>query len=170
MDDSKGSRLSQLMESVPQRGRLMWIGLAPERRGDLAIVSEVRAEVGAGLVGDHHASTGRGKRQVSLLQAEHLSVIAELLGRAAVDPALLRRNLIVSGLNLYALRKGRLRIGDVLLEGTGVCAPCSRMEENLGPGGFHAMRGHGGITAAVIEPGVLRVGQTVEFAGLADRD
>ena len=66
------------------------------------------------------------------------------------------------------LRKGRLRIGDVLLEGTGVCAPCSRMEENLGSGGFHAMRGHGGITAAVIEPGELKVGQTVEFAGPAE--
>lgn len=165
MVEQDGSRLSRLLNSVPQKGRLMWIGLAPERRADLAVVSEVRAEVGTGLAGDHHASTGRGKRQVSLIQAEHLSVIAELVGRSAVDPALLRRNLIVSGINLYALRKGRLRIGDVLLEGTGVCAPCSRMEENLGPGGFHAMRGHGGITAAVIEPGLLRVGSAVEFEG-----
>jgi MOSC domain-containing protein YiiM len=145
----------------------MWIALAPERRAPMQVVSHVRAEVGTGLVGDHHASTGRGKRQVSLLQAEHLGVIAELVGQSAIDPALLRRNLIVAGLNLYALRNARLRIGDVLLEGTGTCAPCSRMEENLGPGGFHAMRGHGGITAAVIEPGELRVGQTVEFAGLA---
>ena len=99
-----------------------------------------------------------------------MPVIAELTGRSTVDPALLRRNLIVSGINLYALRKGRLRIGDVLLEGTGVCAPCSRMERALGPGGFHAMRGHGGITARVLSPGELRVGQAVQFDTSSSED
>ena len=170
MNDPERPRLSQLLESVPQRGRLTWIGLAPKRRGNVKVVSEAHAGIGTGLLGDHHASTGQGRRQVSLIQAEHLPVLAELLGRSAVDPSLLRRNLVVSGINLYALRKSRLRIGEVLLEGTGVCAPCSRMEKSLGPGGFHAMRGHGGITAAVIEPGLLRVGQVVEFAGPAERE
>jgi MOSC domain-containing protein YiiM len=68
----------------------------------------------------------------------------------------------VSGINLLSLKGLRFRIGEAVLEGTGPCDPCSRMEENLGPGGFQAMRGHGGLTARVIEAGTVCVGDRVE--------
>ena len=155
------SPLQRLQRSVPQIGRLVWIGIAPARRAAMQTVERVDARVGTGLEGDHHARGGRGSRQVTLLQAEHLPVIAALLGREAVDPTALRRNLVVAGINLWALRKQRFRVGGVLLEGTGPCPPCSRMEENLGPGGYHAARGHGGITARVLEAGVLEIGDAV---------
>ena len=138
-------------------GHLDWIGL---RSGRLAPVAAVdRAEVTeAGLGGDH----GRpGKRAVTLIQAEHLPVIAALTGRDSLDPAILRRNLVVSGLNLAALRGQKLRIGTVVLHVTGPCAPCSRMEAALGPGGYNAMRGHGGWCAEVIMPGTVAVGDPV---------
>ena len=73
----------------------------------------------------------------------------------------MRRNVVVAGINLYALRHARFRVGDVLLEGTGICAPCASMEEALGPGGFNAMRGHGGITARVLEAGTIALGDAV---------
>jgi MOSC domain-containing protein YiiM len=99
---------------------------------------------------------------VTLVQAEHLQVVAALLGLEALDPTLLRRNLVVSGVNLLALRGRQFRVGDVLLEGTTPCHPCSRMEENLGHGGYAAMRGHGGINARVLRGGMLRVGEAGE--------
>lgn len=106
-----------------------------------------------------------GKRAVTLIQAEHLPVIAALAGLDMVDPANLRRNIVVAGINLLALRKARIRVGTAVLEGTGPCAPCSRMEAVLGPGGYNAMRGHGGLTAAVIQPGQIRQGDAVSFLG-----
>lgn len=154
--------LHELLDSLPQIGRVEWIGVAPHPRAAITAIAQAAAIVGAGLDGDHHAkSGGESKRQVTLIQAEHLAVIAALCGRGAVDPALLRRNIAVSGLNLLALKGARFVVGTAVLEGTGPCAPCSRMEENLGPGGYNAMRGHGGITARVIEAGTIRIGDAV---------
>ncbi|WP_293912809.1 MOSC domain-containing protein [Deinococcus sp.] len=107
---------------------------------------------------------GPGKRQVTLIQAEHFPVMAALAGLQTVTPDLLRRNIVVSGISLRALGDRRFWVGGVLLEGTGECHPCSRMEENLGPGGYNAVRGHGGLTARVLGGGVIRLGDTVRPA------
>ncbi len=99
---------------------------------------------------------------MTLIQFEHLGVLSALLGRN-VEPGMLRRNVLVSGINVLALKKARFRVGPVLLEGTGPCEPCSQMEDALGPGGYNAMRGHGGITARVLEEGWIAVGDPVSF-------
>jgi MOSC domain-containing protein YiiM len=153
--------LTELLATLPQQGTVRWIGLRPSRRVAPMVVDAVEARVGAGLVGDRFAGGVGSKRQVTLIQYEHLEVIARLLGQAQIDPKLLRRNLVVSGINLLALNGARFRVGDALLEGTGGCHPCSRMEEALGAGGYNAMRGHGGITASVIEAGSIKVGDPI---------
>ncbi|WP_261664810.1 MOSC domain-containing protein [Deinococcus sp. Marseille-Q6407] len=178
--------MSQLRAFLPRPGHLDWIGLRPGRREPVQAVPEAEIHPLVGLVGDHgklapsrlralvgemsapapeHVSSPvrveRGKRQVTLLQAEHLPVIAALAGLDTATPEQLRRNLLVSGLPLLALKDRRFWVGGVLLEGTGECHPCSRMEETLGPGGYNAVRGHGGITARVIVGGLVRVGDMV---------
>jgi MOSC domain-containing protein YiiM len=70
---------------------------------------------------------------------------------------------MVSGINLLALKDRRFQIGEVLLEGTGYCHPCSKMERNLGEGGYNAMRGHGGLTAKILRGGTIRLGDTVRL-------
>jgi MOSC domain-containing protein YiiM len=150
-------RLADLIARHAQDGRLDWIGLRPAR---LDVPAEVdRADITmAGLAGDH---AGPGKRAVTLIQAEHLTVIGACLGRDPIAPETLRRNLVVSGLNLSALRGRRVAIGAAVLRLTGPCAPCSRMEAALGPGGYSAMRGHGGWCAAVLQPGCIARGDAV---------
>ncbi|WP_457097940.1 MOSC domain-containing protein [Lysobacter sp. P5_B9] len=154
------SELGKLMATLPRPGRVEWIGLRPARAQAMREMTEAEAVAGKGLVGDRYASDS-GKRGVTLIQAEHLPVIAALSGHASVLPALLRRNVVVSGLPLIALKGRRFRIGAVVLEGTDECDPCSNMEKALGPGGFNAMRSHGGLCARIIEGGVFRLGDAV---------
>jgi len=153
-----------------QNGRVEWIGLCPDRRGVVQVVDEVDAEAGTGLVGDHHATSGKSERQVTVIQQEHLAVVAAMLGREEVRPESVRRNLVVSGINLLALKNQTFRIGDAVLQESGPCVPCSRMDENLGPGGYNAMRGHGGITVCVIEAGQIRVGDEVTPVAIPTQD
>ena len=150
------------MARFPRAGRVEWLGVRAERRAPLAAVDQVEAIAGCGLAGDHYASKSNGKRQITLIQAEHLEAVARLLGKPSVQAADLRRNVLVSGINLHALRNREFRIGSVLLEGSGPCEPCSRMEEVLGTGGYNAMRGHGGITARILEGGMLSIGDSVQ--------
>lgn len=152
--------LAELMSRFPNAGRVEWIGLRPARREAMQPVQRAGVVAPQGLEGDRYAGRS-GKRAVTLIQAEHLDVVASLTGRAAIDPADLRRNVVVRGLNLLALKERRFRIGSAVLEATGPCDPCSRMEEVLGEGGYNAMRGHGGITARVVEPGEFGVGDAV---------
>ena len=154
------SMLGQLMARLPRSGRVEWIGVRPARDKAMLAVEDVVAEAGRGLHGDRYAG-GSGKRGVTLIQAEHVPAIAALAGHDVVSPALLRRNLVVSGIPLVALKGRRFRVGDVVLEGTDSCDPCSRMEDALGPGGYNAMRGHGGLCARIVAGGVLHVGDAV---------
>ena len=156
------SPLRRLMDTFPNAGKLEWIGVRPKKREALVSVAEVNAIGGRGLEGDHRAAGRAGsERQVTLIQAEHLDAVARLLAREEIDPALIRRNLVVSGINVLALKDQVFTIGEVVIEGTGPCEPCSRMEANLGRGGYNAMRGHGGITARIVTGGVLRLGDDV---------
>jgi MOSC domain-containing protein YiiM len=156
--------LRTLMRTHARAGRVAWIGLRAARRAPMHGVA--RAEIDAeGLVGDHARP---GKRAVTLIQAEHLRVIEALCEAGLVTPERVRRNVVVAGCNLNALRNTPLRLGGALVRITGPCAPCSRMEETLGPGGYSAMRGHGGWCAEVLAPGTLALDDLVVPQDSAD--
>jgi MOSC domain-containing protein YiiM len=170
--DANPGDLHALTSQFPHAGMVEAIYLRPARRVPVIQSAQTYAQAGSGLAGDRKAESrsaqpGGSNRQVTLLQAEHLPVIAALLKRDAVDAALLRRNLLISGINLLATRNlfkdqpMRLQVGDCVLEITGPCEPCSRMEEVLGPGGYNVMRGHGGLNARIVTSGEIRVGDPV---------
>jgi MOSC domain-containing protein YiiM len=150
-------RLREMMARHAQGGRVTWIGARPDRRAGMVALDG--AGIGPdGLAGDHGRA---GRRAVTLMQAEHLEAVGAFLGRGPVAPDLLRRNVVVAGLNLAALNGWTLAAGGAVLRITGVCAPCSRMEEALGPGGYNAMRGHGGWCAEVVTPGRITLADAV---------
>lgn len=149
--------LARLLATHAGAGRVEWIGIRPARRVGLISVGRAMLTL-SGLEGDHARP---GKRALTLIQHEHLPVIADLAHLGLVPPEMVRRNLVISGINLSALNGSCLRIGAVQVRLTGPCAPCSRMEEYLGPGGYNAMRGHGGWCATVLDEGYIGLGNMV---------
>lgn len=159
----EGITIRELLNTLPQEGEVCWISIRPERRSIPVAQESVLADASHGLEGDHYGGGADGKRQVTLINEEHLKAVASFLGKEELDPGLLRRNIMVKGINLLALKDQQFQIGEAILEMTGLCQPCSRMEENLGGGGYNAMRGHGGITARIIKSGLIRVGDKVKL-------
>lgn len=156
--------MRDLLKPPHVTGRVEAIVVRGDPRQAARCVDATQALAGIGLADDRLGRRGEAElstRQVTLIQSEHLPVIAALAGVAGVDAGALRRNLVVSGINLLALKNARIHVGQAVLEIVGPCHPCSRMEEAVGPGGYAAMRGHGGMTARVVESGTIRVGDAV---------
>jgi len=158
--------IGQLMQTFSKPGELVWIGVRPARGEAMISVDEVMANQRSGLIGDRYNGSS-GKRQVTLIQWEHLAVLASMTGKT-ISPEILRRNLVIKGINLLALKDHTFQIGDAILQTTGLCHPCSKMEQILGPGGYNAMRGHGGLTARVLKTGVMKIGDLLVVMPQAD--
>ena len=161
------SLIGRLLAGPMRPGRLEWIGLRPARGAAVETRNSATLIAAHGIEGDRYNTQRNGPRQITLVAAEDLAAIAAFLGAREIAPELLRRNLVIRGINLLALKDRRFRVGTALLEGSGECAPCSRMEAALGPGGYNAVRGHGGITARVIEGGDIAIGNMVERVDVA---
>lgn len=150
--------IAELTQNFHSVGRVEWIGLRTARREKMESVQQAELVPGSGLQGDRFKGTIKSKRQVSLIQAEHLSGMAKMLKLDKLPPELLRRNIVISGVNLLSLKGMRFSLGNALMEMSGLCHPCSRMEETFGSCGYNVVRGHGGIIARVLEAGEIKVG------------
>ena len=127
---------------------------------------------GKGIVGDRFF--GRASRlasTVSFLAAESVDAVAAALGAGPLDPRLLRRNVVVRGVDLNALRHGTFSLdggdGPVGFETAGETSPCAWMDAVLAPGARDLLRGRGGLRASPTTSGRLRTGPAVLRADLA---
>jgi MOSC domain-containing protein YiiM len=174
--------LRELTQQFASEGRIEAIILRPARGEPAVVVAEARAEPGRGLLGDRRANAVRSgrqssKRELTLFQAEHLPVVANWCGLTELQPTRLRRNLVVSGLNLIGMRSPfpdvllEWAVGDeVIIQVTGPCEPCSKMAVELGEGSYNSLRGHGGMTARILSGGVIRVGDRVRLNAIQSVD
>jgi MOSC domain-containing protein YiiM len=165
--------LRDLSDRFATEGRVEAIVLRPAIREPSVFVETVEAVPGYGLLGDRRSTQMRDteasrKREITLIQAEHIPLIAHWGNLEQLSPLQLRRNLVISGINLLAMRSPfpnsslHWQIGEqVQFEVTGPCDPCSRMEQELGHGVYNAMRGHGGMTARLLVGGRISVGDRI---------
>jgi MOSC domain-containing protein YiiM len=165
-------REAEIVDLVTSPGHSYWfhardpaagVGPHPTRTHEA-----VEVEARRGIVGDRfHRKVSKLSSAVSFVAAEAVEAVARELGLApdALDPVVMRRNVVTRGIDLNALRRRRftLRQGDVVLEfeAAGETSPCAWMDWALAPGARDLLRGRGGLRAAPLSSGVLRVGPAV---------
>ena len=152
-------------KSVP--GILEWIGVR-EVQGNIKSLDSVLAIKGKGLEGDKITSKKSKKRQVTLMQKEHISVILSLAqekdqSRIREIQYYFKRNLLISKCNVQNLKGKIFTIGDAKFLGTGDCKPCKKIENLLGVSMLDAMQGMGGITALVTESGIIKINDQLKL-------
>ena len=129
----------------------------PGRRVTPVRVSHVEI-TNVGIKGDHYAKEG-GSRQVTLIANDDLATVAAAVGFQGDAHLACRRNILVDSLPGEDLKGKIVRLGnDVVLEITGYCNPCFRMDENFGEGAINAFSKKAGWVARVIEGGSISVG------------
>jgi ADP-ribose pyrophosphatase YjhB (NUDIX family) len=147
--------------------RIEAIYTAPAEALPVTRRSRVRATPGAGLDGDRYAlGTGywsadhKVSRDVTLIEAETVEALAVGLG-TALDGGVLRRNVVTRGVRLDDLVGARFRIGDVVVEGTGLCEPCVHLERVVGRPILRPLVHRGGLRANILTPGEIVEGDPI---------
>jgi MOSC domain-containing protein YiiM len=153
--------LDRLEPNGAAQGRLLGIARHARPRGPMETLDQVDVGLATGIHGDFRGALkpGRNKRQVTVMAVEAWEAALRELG-ATVPWAQRRVNLLVSGIDLYDTTRARLVFdGGLVLEITGECDPCSRMEE-VAPGLKAVLlpRWRGGVCAIVREEGRIGVG------------
>jgi MOSC domain-containing protein YiiM len=128
--------INDLLGNFDQPGYVFKICVRPERLAAIVVVDTVMAIASQGLKGDRYH--GSGARQVTLIANEDLIAISAFMNRE-IPAELARRNIVTAGINLLSLKGRTFKIGEALFEFSGECHPCSRMEQNIGFGGYNAM-------------------------------
>jgi MOSC domain-containing protein YiiM len=142
------------------QGTVTAIHIAPEYGRPVEPVSEVEADTGRGLRGDRYYGT---RRQVTIVATGELEAAAAELGVDRIEGGATRRNITVELPSLPRTHGTRIVIGAAVVEVWRDCAPCEVMEASVAPGARAALRDRAGVSATVVEGGVIRVGDPVRL-------
>ena len=140
-------------------GKVVSIHFVRESGGPAKAVQTIEVRENYGFPEDYRSGPNKN-RQVTLIEEEALQNAAGQLGRSVAEGTS-RRQVVIRGLDLNSAIGHNVRIGDIILAVERYCAPCERMDEELGPGGREALRWKAGVCCSVRKGGTLRVGDSV---------
>ena len=147
------------------QGTVTAIHIAAEYGMPVESVEQVEAVAAKGLRGDRYYGT---RRQVTIVATGELRAAATELGSPHIEEGATRRNITVDLPSLPRAHGTRIEIGEAVLEVWRDCAPCEVMETTVGPGARVALRDRAGVSATVVDGGVIRIGDPVRV-GHSDR-
>lgn len=121
-------------------------------------LNEAECVAGKGLAGDRYFDCQEDyKGQVTFFSWEVYEGLCKQLSVFDRKPSVLRRNIIVEGVDLLTLVGHEFTIQKVKFLGVEECSPCYWMEHAFAPGAEVALKGKGGLRAKVVTSGWLRI-------------
>ncbi|WP_309670948.1 MOSC domain-containing protein [Gemmatimonas sp.] len=153
-----------MSELVVPQGVIEQIWLKRAKRGPMDPVARAHVRTERGLVGN---ANQRGRRQITLLEAERWAEHLTALGREhdeSLGPIRRRANVLVRGISLVNSRGRVLRLGAVRVQIAGETKPCHQMDEVF-PGLQAVMRPAwgGGAFAMILDDGDIAVGDAIRW-------
>lgn len=122
--------------------------------------SEIECVAGRGIRNDRFFDyRDNYKGQITFFSAEVFAELSRHFGIANKSPGVLRRNVIVSGVDLKSLIGADFELQGIQFCGTAHCAPCYWMETAFAPGAEEFLAGRGGLRARILSDGRIRVGE-----------
>ncbi len=120
----------------------------------------VRLIAGHGIAGDRYARREAGHaKQLTFFEIEVIEALSRHYQRP-VQPEQVRRNIFLRGLRLPSLVGREFSLNGIRFRGLEPCKPCFWMDEAVGPGAEDFLVGKGGLRAAILDDGKLRLGET----------
>ncbi|HEY2712910.1 MAG TPA: MOSC domain-containing protein [Chthoniobacterales bacterium] len=138
-----------------------FVGHYGEKPGDFPIVeaSKIECVAGRGIRGDRYFDFRQDyKGQITFFSREVFDLMSEHFGLTNKSPGVLRRNVIVSDVDLMGLIGVDFILQGIEFRGTAHCAPCFWMETAFAPGAEKFLAGRGGLRARILTDGWLAVG------------
>ena len=121
--------------------------------------ASIQCVAGQGIEGDRYFGHQENfKGQITFIAEDIVSSIESKLGLPPFDRSVLRRNVLISGVDLNSLIGKQFRISDVTFSGSEECSPCYWMDEAVGPGAHEALKGNGGLRCRIENSGTLSIG------------
>jgi MOSC domain-containing protein YiiM len=134
-------------------------GRAPDSH-PLLEVARIDCVAGHGIRGDRFFDyRANYKGQITFFSFEVFEKLVQNFGLTTKSPGVLRRNVIVSGIDLNKLIGEEFAIQGVCLRGTGHCAPCYWLDQAFAPGTEDFLEGNGGLRAKILTDGSIAVGE-----------
>lgn len=149
-------------------GTVSAIYIGGTKSGPLTSVNSVRGISGQGLEGDRYfqgSATPPDKRkpdtEITLIEVEAIEALAREES-ISLEPSDCRRNVVTRGVALNHLVGRKFRVGAATLEGIRLCEPCRHLEKMTQPGVIKGLTHRGGLRAAILVDGEIRVGDVVD--------
>ncbi|HBW82551.1 MAG: hypothetical protein CMD92_01700 [Gammaproteobacteria bacterium] len=151
-------------------GSIEYIYLARGKRQAVERIGKATLEAGKGIVGDRYyqlaeARSAKGlpvmENHVSLVEREALDKFLSTHS-LTLDYGEFRRSVITSGVNLNALVGKHFKLGDALLFGVELCAPCGYLASIIHPAVLPELALSAGLRATVIKSGEIQLGDFLD--------
>ncbi|HLP75648.1 MAG TPA: MOSC domain-containing protein [Candidatus Paceibacterota bacterium] len=121
-------------------------------------LEKAQCVAGRGLVGDRFFDFKPDySGQITFFALENYERLCRELGVNDKAPSVFRRNVITSGIDLNSLIGQEFEIQGVRFRGRKECSPCYWMDFAFAPGAEKLLEGQGGLRAAILSDGELRV-------------